>query len=78
MKNLLIGFEGLDGSGKTMQIEKLKSWFLKSDFKVHVTRQPTDYYRNDKRVPDYLDKGIVPNMYTLALLAVADRTYQVS
>lgn len=76
MKNLLIVFEGLDGSGKTTQIKKLRDWFLEEKLEVHVTKQPTDYYRNDKRVRDYLDKGIAPNMYSIALLAAADRTYQ--
>ncbi|WP_254558663.1 hypothetical protein, partial [Salmonella enterica] len=46
--------------------------------KVFTTKQPTDYYRNDKRVRDYLDNGIAPNMYSIALLAAADRTYQIT
>ncbi|MDT2882714.1 dTMP kinase, partial [Lactococcus lactis] len=58
MKNLLIVFEGLDGSGKTTQIDKLHQWFENKKLKVFTTKQPTDYYRNDKRVRDYLDNGI--------------------
>lgn len=76
MNNLLIVFEGLDGSGKTTQINLLKEWFEKKDLPVYLTKQPTDFYREDPRVRDYLDNGIAPNMYSIALLAAADRTYQ--
>ena len=75
-KGLLVVFEGLDGAGKTTQINLLKDWFEKNNKIVHNTKQSTDFYRKDKRVRNYLDKGIVPNMYSIALLAAADRTYQ--
>lgn len=75
-RGLLIIFEGLDGAGKTTQINLLAEWFRKNDRNIHVTKQPTDFYRNDTRVRNYLDEGIVPNMYSIALLAAADRTYQ--
>ena len=75
-KGLLVVFEGLDGAGKTTQINLLKDWFENNNKIVYNTKQPTDFYRKDKRVRNYLDKGIVPNMYSIALLAAADRTYQ--
>ena len=42
-RGLLITLEGLDGSGKTTQIERLAVWLKKREFAsrgVIVTRQP--------------------------------------
>lgn len=75
-KGIFVVFEGLDGAGKTTQINLLKDWFEKKNKIVYNIKQPTDFYRKDKRVRNYLDKGVVPNMYSIALLAAADRTYQ--
>lgn len=37
-KGLLVVFEGLDGAGKTTQINLLKDWFEKNNKIVHNTK----------------------------------------
>ena len=39
-KGIFISFEGIDGSGKSTQIKKLKSYFDKNNKKVIFTREP--------------------------------------
>lgn len=39
-KGLFITFEGLDGSGKTTQIQRLSSWLVSRNLSHIVTRQP--------------------------------------
>ncbi|MED4129454.1 dTMP kinase [Shouchella miscanthi] len=73
MNGLLIAVCGLDGSGKTTQINLLKDWLEGLDQKVILTKQPTDNYRNDTRVRLYLDNGKCISMEGLAKLAAADR-----
>ncbi|AJY73322.1 dTMP kinase [Paenibacillus beijingensis] len=78
MSGLLIAVCGLDGAGKTTQISLLNDWFLIKGKKILLTKQPTDYYRNDTRVREYLDHGICPNMKAIALLSAADRTWHMA
>lgn len=40
MSGLFITLEGIDGSGKTTQIEKLKDYFCQKGFSVVCTREP--------------------------------------
>lgn len=45
MKNLrgrLIVFEGIDGSGKTLQLKKTSVWLRREGYKVRELREPTD------------------------------------
>ena len=54
---MLIAFCGIDGAGKTTQIEKTKMWLEERQLAVTVTRQPTDWYRDEPFVRNYLDTG---------------------
>ena len=40
MNGVFITFEGLDGSGKTTQINKLNDYLIKSGYEVVITREP--------------------------------------
>lgn len=78
MRGILVAICGLDGSGKTTQIGKLNDWFEKENKPHLLTRQPSDYYRQDERVRNYLDNGVCPDMNALALLAAADRRWHLA
>ncbi|MEV0195777.1 dTMP kinase [Nonomuraea sp. NPDC050691] len=74
---MFIAFCGLDGSGKTTQIELL-SEALRPAHSVYVTRQPTTAYRNDPLVRAYLNDEVskaeeLPALREMALYAAADR-----
>ena len=73
---MLIAFCGIDGSGKTTQIVRLKHSLEQRGLSVFCTKEPTDWYRKDERVRRLLnregesDKLIAEE---LALFAAADR-----
>lgn len=77
MKGLLIAVCGLDGSGKSTQIQKLENWFRNQQLPTLLTKQPTDYYRQDLRVREYLDNGQCGSMEALAMLVAADRIWHI-
>lgn len=77
-KGLLIAVCGLDGSGKTTQITMLAQSLKNRNIPITLTKQPSDYYRQDSRVRSYLDEGICPNMEALGMLAAADRKWHLS
>lgn len=67
-----IVFEGIDGAGKTTQIELLKSRLIKHQCKVHTTTEPTDR-EVGKLIRKILQKEFEASEETLAALFVADR-----
>lgn len=71
----LFTFCGLDGCGKTTMLNRLKSDLEKENYKVAVTKQPTDFVRSSKIFRTYMDS---PNhdeydYRSLSLLAASDR-----
>ncbi len=70
----LIAVVGFDGSGKTTQLDRLAACLRANGEDVVVTRQPTDWYRNDPFVRGFLDSGAgSEQVKALALFAAADR-----
>ena len=75
---MLIAICGIDGSGKTTQINMLSKYLEEEINKeVYVTKQPTDFYRKYDRFKKYVNRencfeeeNIV---YELALLSAADK-----
>lgn len=71
---LLVTVVGFDGSGKTTQIEALGRRFRERGCEVIETRQPSDWYRNEKSVQTFHDEGgSMQRARILALFAAADR-----
>lgn len=78
-RGLLITFEGLDGSGKTTQINRLAAWLKKRDYDPLVLRQPGGTSTGDRiraLVLDSRSKGLAP-MTEMALM-FADRAQAVA
>ena len=73
-RGLFITFEGLDGSGKTTQINRLAAWLKKRGRGAFITRQPGGTKTGDRiraLVLDSRSKGLAP-MAEMALM-FADR-----
>lgn len=73
-KATFITIVGFDGSGKTTQIEAIADAYRKIGREVVVTREPTDWYRQQPLVRNYLDNG--GDEYTskiMTFLIAADR-----
>lgn len=67
-----IVFEGIDGSGKSTQIEMLKSHLEETGIEVYVTTEPSSR-EIGKLIRNVLTKEFVTSEETLAALFVADR-----
>ena len=70
---LLFVLCGFDGSGKSTQVRLLADKFITLGREVVVTRQPTDWYRNQPIVQSFLRGDGNEDALQLALLAAADR-----
>lgn len=73
---MLIAFCGMDGAGKTTQLIALKKKLEKLGEMVYTTKQPTDWYRSDERVRDFLCGKLEEDdllLNELALFSAADR-----
>jgi len=72
-KGFFIVFEGVDGSGKTTQIEMLRDFFEGKGYKVNLTKEPTEGLIGNL-IWEYMkskDRSLAPE--TEALLFAADR-----
>ena len=72
-KGFFIVFEGVDGSGKTTQIEMLRDFFKGKGYKVNLTKEPTEDLIGSL-IWEYMkskDRSLAPE--TEALLFAADR-----
>lgn len=75
---LFISVVGFDGSGKTTQIEAIAEEYRKLGKEVIVTKEPTDWYRSQSLVRNYLENGGTEDVARImALLVAADRVMHV-
>ncbi|WP_273447728.1 dTMP kinase [Neolewinella agarilytica] len=72
MRPLFIVIEGLDGSGKTTQIEMLRDRFQGGGAACHLTAEPTDL-PTGRLIRSILQHEITANPKTVAALFAADR-----
>ena len=77
IKNLYSGkfivIEGLDGSGQSTQAELLRDFFIKKNYQVVLTKEPTLDSEAGKRIRKILDKEIKVSPKELQELMVEDR-----
>lgn len=76
-KGLFISFEGIDGVGKTTQVEALKDYLQSSGREVVVTREPGGTQLG-KTLREILLHGTSVSARTEALLFAADRAQHVA
>ncbi|WP_118972978.1 dTMP kinase [Taibaiella koreensis] len=71
-KNLFIAFEGIDGSGKSTQVQLLAGKLREQGHKVYTTFEPTDS-KIGKMIRDIFAHKEPADHRTIAALFVADR-----
>lgn len=71
-RNFFIAFEGLDGSGKSTQIEPLANHLRECGFKVFTTAEPTQN-RIGLLIKDIFNHKMAADHRTIAALYAADR-----
>jgi len=70
----LIVFEGLDGSGKSTQVDLLDKFLRENDRKVHCTAEPTQYLIGGL-IKSWIAQDWKSSPDCLQLLFAADRAY---
>jgi dTMP kinase len=74
LRGTVVAICGIDGSGKSTLASSLADSLRAADVPVTLTRQPTDYYREDPHVRRYHDEGQALMWEEgLALLSACDR-----
>jgi dTMP kinase len=77
MKGFFISFEGLDGSGKSTQINRLREYFKAHGYDVLLTREPGGCPVSERIRDIILDKANPMDAVTEALLYAASRAEHV-
>ncbi|MCX6147388.1 MAG: dTMP kinase [Candidatus Kapabacteria bacterium] len=72
---MFISFEGIDGSGKTTQIQLLKDYFVSTGLEVITLREPGGTIFSEKIRELLLSKDFVLNSFTELMLFEAARSY---
>src|SRR5580658_2667561 len=74
----LIVVEGIDGAGKSTQLAAILDYLQSNGIGCSLTKQPSDWYRQQEFVRNYLDFGVLPcEQSTLAMFAAADRMFHI-
>ena len=72
--NNFISFEGIDGSGKTTQINRLSAWLENKNIPHTVLREPGGTFLSERIRELLLDNNIDINPYSETLLFMAARS----
>lgn len=75
MKGKIIVFEGLDGCGKTTQVEKFKKYLEQNNIKYRFIKFPV--YNNNVATPikEYLNGSLNADAYQVSAFYATDRLY---
>ncbi len=73
---MFITFEGIDGSGKTTQVELLKKWLNTKGIRVKVTEEPTKDLETSQVLQEHL-KNPDTEQWVDAILFAADRALHI-
>lgn len=71
-ENLFIAVEGIDGSGKSTQVQLLKTNLEQAGYKVYTTHEPTSFEAG-KLIRAIFNHQVKADQHTIAALFVADR-----
>ncbi len=71
-KNLFIAFEGIDGSGKSTQVNMLSAFLTERGHKVYTTCEPTES-KISKMIRDIFNHRMEGDQRVIAALFAADR-----